>query len=458
MSDAASSHVNWYRTIWRWHFYAGVLCIPFVLWLSVTGAIYLFKPQIEAWIDRPYAGLAGTGEQRTPAEMVSAAIAAVPGAVLHRYILPSAPNDARQIVVGVGAAQTRVYVHPFSGDVLRVEKEEDRFMRLIFRLHGELLVGRTGSTLVEIAASWTIVMILTGLFLWWPRNGAALAGTLYPRLTAAPRIFWRDLHAVTALWVSLLAVFLILSGLPWAKSWGSYLEAVREFTGTVAGQQDWSAGSEKDAALRAQLDAGVRAALDPHAEHGGSMTEEAHASTGAFDAINKVVAVAENLALAAPVEISPPTGRTKGWLVVSNVADRTVRETYRLDAGGRTLMHDTFADRHWIDQVVGVGIAVHEGAKFGLVNQLINLLTVVDLMIVSVSAAAMWWRRRPDGALGAPRVAGRSGFAAPVFGVIIILAVILPSFGATLILALTLERLVLSRLPKASAWLGLRPA
>lgn len=43
-----------YRTVWRWHFYAGLFCIPFVLWLSVTGTIFLFHPQIQHWLDRLY--------------------------------------------------------------------------------------------------------------------------------------------------------------------------------------------------------------------------------------------------------------------------------------------------------------------------------------------------------------------------------------------------------------------
>ena len=42
-----------YRAVWRWHFYAGIFCIPFVVWLACTGSIYLFKPQIERWLDRP---------------------------------------------------------------------------------------------------------------------------------------------------------------------------------------------------------------------------------------------------------------------------------------------------------------------------------------------------------------------------------------------------------------------
>jgi uncharacterized iron-regulated membrane protein len=47
-----------YRTVWRRHFYVGLFCIPFILRLAVTGSIYLFEPQLDAFIDRPYDGLA----------------------------------------------------------------------------------------------------------------------------------------------------------------------------------------------------------------------------------------------------------------------------------------------------------------------------------------------------------------------------------------------------------------
>lgn len=335
------SGINWYRTIWRWHFYAGVLCIPFVLWLGATGAVYLFKPQIESWLDRPYANLALSGDPLAPAALAEAATRAVPGSVLQSYQLPQNANDARQIIVGAGSEQTRVYVHPTSGDVLSVQKEEARPMQVVFRLHGELLAGRFGSTIVEIAASWTIVLLLTGLFLWWPRPGSKAAGTVYPRLSASGRTFWRDMHAVTALWVSAFALFLILSGLPWAKNWGSYLAAIREITGTTAGRQDWSAGSEADKALREATDAQVRAAMDEHAghaEHGGMPMHQATA----LAPLNDVVPAAQSLRLAPPVEIRPPTSGNSGWGVISNAPDRTLRETYRLDNSGKVLHRETF--------------------------------------------------------------------------------------------------------------------
>lgn len=54
-------------------------------------------------------------------------------------------------------------------------------MRVIFRMHVELMMGNKGSNIVELAASWAIVMILSGLFLWWPRGGG-VGEVLYPRL------------------------------------------------------------------------------------------------------------------------------------------------------------------------------------------------------------------------------------------------------------------------------------
>ena len=53
-----------YRTIWRWHFYAGLFALPFVTLARTTGSIYLFRPQIEAWLDRLYDHLGSSGAAR----------------------------------------------------------------------------------------------------------------------------------------------------------------------------------------------------------------------------------------------------------------------------------------------------------------------------------------------------------------------------------------------------------
>jgi uncharacterized iron-regulated membrane protein len=433
-----------HATVWRWHFYAGLFCIPFVVWLSLTGSIYLFRPQIEALIDRPYAAVAQSGARASAAAQAAAAVAAVPGSTLHRYQLPDAPAQAVQVIVGRNGLETRVYVHPQTLAVVKAVREDDRVMSVVFRLHGELLAGDAGSYLVELAASWTIVMILTGLFLWWPRGGG-LGGIVYPRLRAGGRRFWRDIHGVTGFWVSAMALLLLISGLPWAKSWGSYLKAVRTVVEGGPVRQDWAIGSAP----------GTRAMADAHVEHGGMAMVHPAMSILPLD---RLVATVAPLKLAAPVLIAPPAGPGEPWTAKSDAADRPRRTDLTLDgATGAVLSRRDFAQRRLVDRLVGYGVAVHEGQLFGWVNQLLNLTTAIGLMTLALSSVVLWWRRRPDGALGAPP-AGRSRKVGPgAVALLIALAVLLPLFGASVLVVLTIERLVLRRLPRVQAWLGLLP-
>jgi uncharacterized iron-regulated membrane protein len=160
-----------------------------VIVLSISGAIYLFKPQIESWIDRPYDNLKFDGTAVGADQQVRAALSAIPGSSFISYEMPRDEHAAARVVVRREAEAIRVYVHPANLQILKVVAEDDRFMRILFKLHGELLLGNRGSTLVELAASWAIIMILTGLYLWWPRGSKGLAGVVYPRLGGRPRVF-----------------------------------------------------------------------------------------------------------------------------------------------------------------------------------------------------------------------------------------------------------------------------
>jgi uncharacterized iron-regulated membrane protein len=433
------------RTVWRWHFYAALFCIPFVIVLSLSGAIYLFKAEVESWLERPYDRLAAAGPPRTAAARVAAASAAVPGATFKSYELPGPPRDgagfvpATRVILDRDGEAVRAYVHPTTLDVLAVLPERDRFMRQVARLHGELLLGDAGSMIVELAASWAVVMILTGLWLWWPRQARSLAGVVYPRLRGGPRVFWLDLHAVTGVWISACALFLLVSGLPWATSWGAYLKLARRLTGTAAAQ-DWNSG---------------RAAQAGHGDH-----DHGDRAAGDVDlaALDRVATAAATLRFEPPVTITPQRGDRGTWTVKSETQNRPRRAEAVVDgASGAVVSRKDFRDRHVIDRVVGYGIAAHEGRLFGWPNQVLGLLTACGLVLVSASGAAMWWRRRQPGTLGAPPAAGAEGGrgAVVVGSAVLVLGIWLPLFGASLAAVLVVERFVLRRVPALAAWLGL---
>lgn len=451
----AATHWLNYRTIWRWHFYAGLFCIPFVLWLSVTGSIYLFKPQIDAWLDRPYDHLTATGPRASAAAQVEAALAAVPGSNLHDYQLPQTAHDAVQILVGRKATEYRVYVNPYTLQVMHVINEDHRFTQRIFYLHGELLMGDMGSYIVETAASWAIIMILTGLFLWWPRAAGGLGGVLYPRLRQGGRLFWRDIHAVTGIWVSLLALCFLLSGLPWAESWGGYLKVARRVTGKALVHEDWSTGRSSIIAARLAIDENSLAVMETdHMGHAGA--KKSMPSPASYAPLDRMIGPVSRLHLAFPVLIVPPMHRGGAWIGKSDAEDRVLRDQVTLNpATGAVIARQNFSQRPLIDRIVGFGIAAHVGQLYGWLNTAVNLCTALGLIVLCISAVVLWWRRRPESALGAPPRTGSPRFTFGFVVLVFALAVYLPLFGLTLLIVVLTERLVLRRLPATRQWLGL---
>jgi len=454
MVGRATKTLAWpdYAAIWRWHFYAGLFSLPFVCWLAITGPVYLFRPDIEAWLDRPYEALRLDGPRAPPSSEARAAVAAVPGSVFSRYEPPATPTGAAQVVVARDGNLFRVIMHPVRLHAMKVERDDQRIMDIVAHLHGQLLLGSGGSMVVEVAASWGVVMILTGLCLWFPRGTNRLGGVLYPRLGLRGRFFWRDLHAVTAVWVSSVTLFLLLSGLPWSASWGNYLTWARSHWAVTAGTPDWPIGgtlSSLDAPKGSMpgMTAAEMAAGQPEGGPGADLR-----------ALDKLVPVAARLQVPRPVWISPPADGLQDWTISSHTQNRPLRVTYTVDPETEEVTGtNDFAKQNIVDKAVNVAIATHEGQLFGRFNQAILLLTAVSLLLVSISAAVMWWRRRPAHALGAPPSVTPPRVSALLAVTIAALALLLPLFGLSLLLVLTIDRTLLSRLPAARRWLGLAP-
>jgi uncharacterized iron-regulated membrane protein len=107
---------------------------------------------------------------------------------------------------------------------------------------------------------------------------------------------------------------------------------------------------------------------------------------------------------------------------------------------GAEVGRSSFNDKHLLDRIVNTGVAWHEGQLFGLANQMIGLLTAIALVATSLAGVWMWWKRKPAGELGAPprrdeRVAGW------VIAVVGAMGILLPLFGASVLLMLLVDRI-----------------
>lgn len=446
-----------YRAVWRWHFYASLFCMPLVIVLSITGAIYLFKPQYDRWQDRQYDNLTLNGIRAPISAQIRAALQPYPGAIPLAFELPQTNTDASRVILYHQGAATRVFVHPTTLDILGTRPDTGGLMQQVKKLHGQLGLGERGSLVVELAASWTMVMVLTGLFLWWPRSAKGWGGILYPRLRKGSKLFWRDIHSVTGIWISLCVIFLLATGLPWAKFWGNYLRSVRAMTGLMVAEPSWTMGgaiqSESQTQHHGQAE---RRQTTPDAGGAKRKSPSLPPMPEDLTCFDRVAATVTPLRLAHPASISPPLKGSQLWVAKSETQNRPLRVTMKVNGEtGEILSREDFASRHWLDQVVAIGIAAHEGQLFGLANQLLGLLTALGLIMLSLSGYVMWWRRRKPGTLGAPRILSRPRASTGLIGLLAMLAIYLPLFGLSLVVVLIVERLALARLPIIREWLGL---
>ena len=85
------------------------------------------------------------------------------------------------------------------------------------------------------------------------------------------------------------------------------------------------------------------------------------------------------------------------------------------------------------------GINVHMGQEFGLANQLFMLAVCIAIVLMSVSAGVMWWKRRPSGSFGVPPLPSDRRVLRGVVGILAVGGVLFPLVGASLVAMLALD-------------------
>src|SRR5688500_16642116 len=101
----ASDRWRFYRAVWRWHFYAGLFVLPFIAWLALTGAVYVYQKPIDRWIHHDLKVVQNAAVPPSPASAQLAAVNAVSHGEIFRYTTPEYADGS--IEIGVQEADGR---------------------------------------------------------------------------------------------------------------------------------------------------------------------------------------------------------------------------------------------------------------------------------------------------------------------------------------------------------------
>lgn len=475
MFYAEECHVNnkdvsHYQRIWRWHFYAGLFVAPFLILLSLTGIIYLFQPQLDRLM-YPEQLIVVPGEQRMDADfLVNRAHDALPDSQIVKYIPAPASDRSDQLVVRQQDQELTVFIDPIRGALLGTQDNRYNLQAIARALHAELMLGSIGDRLIELAAGWGLVLLGTGLYLWWQRKGPGMQGLLWPRRDQRGRLWWRDMHAVAGFWGAGFLVLLLLTGMTWTGFWGDKFAGVwNSFPAQMWNQVPSSAPLARSlnhaheqtvpwavetqpipTSVAHDQDASQaqNAAMQESVAHDHSAMSQAGgpAEPGRIS-WQQVLATAEGRQVQPGYSITPPSG-SRGVFTLSIFADDPRNDaTLHIDQySGKVLADVRWQDYNLVAKAVETGVMLHMGKMYGWPHQLAMLLICLMVLLSAVSGLWIWWRRRPTGRLGVPPLPNPLPSLRGALLLLVLLGLAFPLVGASMLVIWLLDSLLLSRL------------
>ena len=396
------------KWLWKWHVIAGLVSAPFVILLAVTGFFYLFKTNYEAPKQTTITQVKPVG---TPISFERQLDIANKNALKkpNTMVIPQHKNEATEFVSGKFDLKKTIYVDPYLAKVSGVISPKNSLMYKVRKLHGELLLGKWGTKIIELIASWMVVLITTGLYVWWPSKGWNIKGFFMPRINQGKQILFRDLHVIFSFWISGLLLLTLAGGFPWTDVFGANFKWVQKVTNTGF----------------------------PSTWQGRGFTSNV---SGKKLSLDGMVATAKALDLEGTVSIGLPKGK-KGIYTVSNenFSNLSAQKKFHFDAYSGALIHQS----NWKD--VGVlmrgrmwVMAFHQG-QFGAWNWWLMLCTAFILFAGSTAAILSYFKRKRKGSWSIPKVPKSFNVGYGVVAILALLSIVFPLFGLSLILIIGIE-------------------
>jgi len=343
----------------RLHLIVALAAGVFLAVFGITGGIMAFEPELDHLLHARLSYVTPAGSAKSLAELGAAAATAVPDGRVAGYLLSASPDLSYQVLF----RGRSVFVNQYTGQVLGIREAGPDVLSRVHQLHLRLLIQNradTGKTIMTLAGSTLLFLLLSGVYLWWPIKRIRV------RIAAAGRQFWFDLHNTIGIF-SLAFLLLIAT------------------TGIVIGFDDaivpliYKATGSAPVAMYARLPAFK---LTPAGPPIGP---------------DRAVAIARAaLPDAAPISVNIPSPTGAYAVSARYPEDRTPGGRSRIyidQYSGRVLLAEGSRTAPLGSRIITMNRAIHTGDVFGIPSKAIMSLASMAV-VVQLVTGLVWWLKR----------------------------------------------------------------
>lgn len=366
------------------HLWLGLSSGLIVLMLAITGCIYAFSQEIVAWQRHDAMYVPEVKEKRLPISTIWNKTYQAVGDTIdledaHVYKDPKRAIEFHCYKVNETTESIwyfdkidyyyHLYVDPYTGEILGVYDEEKDFFNIVKMLHWSLLLkDDIGKPIVGYATLIFVVMLITGIILWWPKKKGSRKQRF--RFQWKDTTKWRrknyDLHNILGFYISFIALIVALTGMVWAFTW--FKAAVY-----VAGSQSTTAPVEvkmKSEATEGDTDMAMEKAYDytmaNYKDADAISIGKAHETDGAIE-----------------VYVQQYPG-------VYYVYHELQFDQYT----GKLLYEKKHNERNFGEKLLIANYDIHIGAILGIPGKIIAFIASFIIGMLPVTGFIIWWGRR----------------------------------------------------------------
>lgn len=268
-----------------------------------------------------------------------------------------------------------VYVDQYSGKILAVYDEKYNFFNILKYIHWSLLLNSEwGKYVVGIPTVLFIIMLITGIVLWWPKNKKARKGRFWFSWENVKT--WKrrnyDLHNVLGFYASFIALLMSVTGIYFAYP---YVKNAIHFT--LSGAADLP--KDKEIKSPDSLMAKNSSVYDLTAQQTRKLYAESASFRIPLSGKNKKGKDLKNI----PITIYGEEGRF------------SERNTLIFDKySGKLLANKPHQKLSNAEKYANANYDIHTGSYFGLFGKIIWFITGLICTSLPVTGFLVWWGKQ----------------------------------------------------------------
>jgi uncharacterized iron-regulated membrane protein len=401
-----------FRVFLFWcHLTVGVLAGLVILVMSATGVALAYERQVLDWVAMRHPVVRPAPDAHwLSLDTLLARVQQASGA--ERVVSLSVTTDSTR-PVGVGLENRRtLFVDPYTARIVGSDSVPRAIFLGVERLHRSLGIGaglrsKAGTAITGVCNAAFLFMVLSGIYLWWPRRWSMRAfkriAILEPRLRGRARDW--NWHHAAGFWCALVLAFIVVSGMFMSYRWPMAL--VSRLTGSAAPERNPARGGG-NRAEDGERERRGRARPGRVASAGEHREARARASLTSADASREPRGAGPNMdtlwarALAEAgnwQSIQMRLPREPGGPVAFSITDGPAgrpdhRSQLTLDARtGAVVDRQRYADADRARRVRMWMRFIHTGEAGGIIGQTIAALASAGAVVLVWTGIALAWRR-----------------------------------------------------------------